>query len=326
MHRLVDRFDEFIETIRGQSEHNRRNYRHRLAGFLAEHGHKPVAAITSADVNAWQHELRRRRLAPATLAGYRQALKALFNFCVEKGDIPRSPAAHLTIGTFASSRADKLPVEGDVQVVTDLARQWVLTGVPQLVRDGLIWLLSVHSGPRLGEIRNLLKVDVETALRVGPDGHGVFRVPSTGKTGRVHIRFAGLVIDAFHAWLQVRPDSPAPECFVTVRLSRSASGAAPRYSALSRSAATHIYENICAAAGVAPPILSHALRHRLGDLTTKQYGPKVAAILLNHRDWQQAATAIAFYHHPDEEDASRAILARAGSTELDNMRRLFGLD
>ena len=43
-------------------------------------------------------------------------------------------------------------------------------------------------------------------------------------------------------------------------------------------------------------------------MTARRYGPKVAAIILNHRDWQSAATAIAFYHHPDEADASLAVL------------------
>lgn len=317
---LDDRFAEFLETCQGQSESSRRNYTQRLRSFLEDHGRKPAAAVTPADVNAWQRHLKARNLAPATLSGYRQALKALLNYCVEVGDIARSPAAHLTIGSFASSRADKLPVEEDVQRVTDLALRWVATTTPQRIRDGLIWLLSFHSGPRLGEIRNLLLSDVSQALKAGPDEYGVFRVPSTGKTGHVHIRFAGHVADAFAAWLDARPPSPARECFVTTR---------PPYRPLTRSAATHIYESICDAAGVKPAILSHALRHRLGDQTSRQFGPKVAAILLNHRDWQNPTTAIAFYHHPDEADASRAIVGSRPhdhGEEIALMRRLFGLD
>ena len=317
---LENRFAEFLETLPGQSEFNRRNYTHRLRGFLALHGHKPAAVVTPADVNSWQRDLARRRLAPATLAGYRQAIKALFNYCVELGDIARSPAAHLTIGSFVTSRADKLPPEADVRLVTDLAHRWVVSGRPSRVRDGLIWLLSFHSGPRLGEIRNLLLDDVVAALRAGPDDLGVLRAPTHGKTGRVHIRFGGHVAEAFHAWLDLRPSSSARECFITTRGDGRA---------LTRSAATHVYERICAAAGVEPPILSHALRHRLGHLTTREFGPKVAALLLNHRDWQQPATAIAFYHHPDEGDASRAIVSREGQgheSELTHMRRLFGLD
>ncbi len=327
---LEDRFAEFIEVLRGQSEHNRRNYTHRLRAFLDTHRGKPAAAITSADVNAWHRTLQRRRLAPATLSGYRQALKAFFNYCVTVGDIDRSPAAHLIIGSFASDRSDVLPVEADVQAVTELAYQWIDSGHPQRTRDGLIWLLSLYSGPRLGEIRNLLLDDVAAALRAGPDAHGVYRAPSFGKTKRAHIRFAAPVDRAFRAWLALRPPIRDPECFTTTRPTRSKSDPVPVCRALTHSAATHIYESICAAAGVTPPILSHALRHRLGDTTTRLYGPKVAAILLNHRDWQQPNTAIAFYHHPDESDASRAVLSSANGhqdmTELAQMRRFFGLD
>ena len=62
---------------------------------------------------------------------------------------------------------------------------------------------------------------------------------------------------------------------------------------------------------------------------TRQYGPKVAAMLLNHSDVATAATAIAFYHHPDEDDVSRAAaqisqLAPPGQ-DYDNMKRLFRL-
>ncbi|MCO5181160.1 MAG: DUF2200 domain-containing protein [Candidatus Promineofilum sp.] len=44
-------------------------------------------------------------------------------------------------------------------------------------------------------------------------------------------------------------------------------------------------------------------------MTTQQFGPKIAAILLNHRDWQQPTTAMVFYYHPDEDDASRAVMS-----------------
>ena len=316
---LEDRFAEFLEILPGQSECNRRNYNQRLRGFLDAHGRRPAAAVTPADINAWQRDLLARKLAPATVAGYRQALKALFNYCVEVGDINRSPAAHLTIGSFATSRADRLPDEDAVRRVTDVALGWMKSESPQRARDALIWLLSVGSGPRLGELRNLRLDDAVVALRQGPDTYGVYRVPSAGKTGRVTIRFAGDAVEALERWLRLRPAGAAVECLTTTR---------PPCRALTRSAATKSYEHICAAAGVETPILSHALRHRLGDLTTRRYGPKVAAIILNHRDWQRAATAIAFYHHPDEADASLAVLSSrddATADERAELHRLFGI-
>lgn len=327
---LEDRFGEFLENCRGQSEHSRRNYQQRLKRFLQIHGAKPAIGIKPADVNAWHRELQSRRLAPATLAGYRQALKAFFNYCVEEGDILKSPAAHLTIGSFATSRIDKLPFEPDVQKVTDLAHVWLSSKDSRKVRDALIWLLSHQSGPRLGEIRNLRLTDVTNALRTGPDTYGVYRVPTTGKTGRVHIRFTANLTDPIERWIAFRPRTPTPELFTTIRATRPTADGKLAIRALTRSAANQIYVSICSAAEVSPPIFSHALRHRLGHITTQQFGPKVAAILLNHRNWQQPSTAIAFYHHPDEADASRAIVSRTDrggeETELSNMRRLFGVE
>lgn len=327
--RLDDRFREFLQTC-GQSDSSQQNYQRRLKAFLAEHGHKTAGEITAADINAWHSRLKQRGLAPATVAGYRQALKALFNYCVSKGDIPRSPAGHLKIGTFATNRQDMLPPEPDVQRVTDLAQTWLQSDTPHQLRDSLIWMLSYHSGPRLGEIMYLRAAAVDKALRSGPDTYGVYRMPSRGKTGRVVIRVAAHLVGAFQRWTELRPRTNAPEFFTTIHAVRPRKGGVVAVRGLTRSAADHIYVSICKSAGVKPYIRSHALRHRLGDLTTRQFGPKVAAILLNHRDWQQPATAIAFYHHPDEDDASRAIVsphyaAAPDPGELDEMRRLFGV-
>lgn len=47
-------------------------------------------------------------------------------------------------------------------------------------------------------------------------------------------------------------------------------------------------------------------------------------MILNHRDWHSAKTAMEFYYHPDEESVS-AVLANESQSELEGMRRLFGL-
>lgn len=327
--RLEDRFGEFLQT-RGQSDSSQQNYTRRLKTFLADHGHKTAGEITPADVNIWHRSLQQRDLAPATLAGYRQALKALLNFCVEEGDITRSPAEHLKIGSFATSRQDLIPPEPDVQLVTELAHNWIKTDSPLKVRDGLIWLLTYYSGPRQSEIRNLRAATVTRGIRSGPDTYGVYKMPTWGKTGRAVIRVADHLIGAFLRWKELRPRTNAPEFFTTIHPVRPTKTGVLAVRGLTRSAADHIYKGICEAAGVYPYIRSHALRHRLGDLTTRQFGPKITAILLNHKDWQQPTTAISFYHHPDDDDASRAIVGPihtepANPAELDEMRRLFGI-
>ena len=132
--------------------------------------------------------------------------------------------------------------------------------------------------------------------------------------------------DGFKRWLAVRPPARIDRCFVTIKRSKTDDDPVSRYRALGKSGATEIYRRVCRHAGIERPFLSHALRHRVGDKITKEHGPKVAAMMLNHKDWQTSRTAIAFYHHPDEEDVSRAAAALTQppeAHEVDEMAKFF---
>lgn len=321
-------FQDFLENLTGRSKMTRRNYRSRLRLFLQEHGEKSPQDITQADVNRWHDVIESRGYREATKAGYRQALKAFFNYCRRAGLIDVSPARHIKVGSWISKRP-KLPPEADVQRAAAVARTWLQSNDPVQIRDGLIFLLSMGSGPRIGEIRELRKSEVEDALRRGPDAHGIYRATSYGKTKEVVIRFGQTVADGFRRWLAVRAQEARVDCcFVGTKPTKAKGDPEYRYRPLNRAAATKSYKRVAKAAGIEKPILSHALRHRLGHRTTKEHGPKVAAMILNHKDSHTAATAIAFYHHPDEDDVARAVSdADPGysSREVEEMARLFGL-
>lgn len=326
---LNNLLDPFLDSLGGrQSAANRRNHRTRLAPFLALHGHKHPAHISRADVRAWLQAVDQRGYRPATVSGYRQALKAFFAWLVNEGVLAESPANTVRVGAFTAGGRSKLPAEPDVERVTALAHEWLQSDQPHQVRDAAIWLLSLNSGARLGEIRNLRRSDAAAALAQGPDAHGVYRVPSAGKTGPVTLRFSGDVAHALRCWLAVRPPARVDVLFITTLARRSPSDPETRHRPLTRSAATEGYQRICIAAGIARPILSHALRHRLGDRATRQHGAKVAALILNHRDADTAATAIAFYSHPNEDDMSQAISDAYGGGSINDgvIRRLFRLD
>ena len=149
-------FEDFLNNLTGRSRHNQQNYRRRLRHFLAEYGDMPVEQVSAKHVNAWIDAIESRGLAEATLAGYRQALKAFWSYAVECRLAAKSPAAHVTIGSFASGRV-KLPNEADVMKMADVALAWLRAGTAVQVRDALIFLLSLTSGPRLREIRELRK-------------------------------------------------------------------------------------------------------------------------------------------------------------------------
>lgn len=311
---INEAFQTFLEHLSGQSESNRRNYRMRLKRFLDANGTRPLVDLSAADVNRWHEGLQQRGYQEATLAGYRQALKAFMNYCLRRGWIDCSPAGHLKIGSFISKQ-HKLPAETAVTAAETIAYGWLRFGNTTQLRDALMFLLSVQSGPRLREIRELRLSEVTFALERGPDANGIYQVRSHGKTGEILVRFDEAVAAGLHRWLEKRPPTQIDRLFVGLRPTVTKSDPEPRIRPLSRSGATKAYERISEAAGLKRTILSHALRHRLGHNATKQYGAKIAAHLLNHKDADTAATAIAFYHHPDQDDISRAAAEMAASSQ-----------
>lgn len=322
-------FVEFLDSIPGQSAASQRNYRLRLRVFLERYGEWEPRRIERRHVNKWHEWLKGRDLAGPTMAGYRQAIRAFFNWLVAEGYIDRNPAGHVRIGTFLPA-GPKLPPEADVERITEmvighleerraarreaLGRQWQASEAlhgraypdPSRVRDAAIWLLARGCGPRSQEICNLRLSNLRRSLERGPDAEGVYAVGSHGKTGGTMMRFDGRTAAALRDWLEMRPDAMQDYVFVTTRRFRTCDG---HYRQLKRSALAGILRRLAEEAGVARPIFTHALRHRIGHLTTRTAGPKVAAMMLNHRDAQTAATAIAFYHHPDEGDVSRAVMS-----------------
>lgn len=326
---LHDLFDEFLSCIQGQSAASQRNYRQRLHNFLTRYGDLAPAEVQRPHVNAWHAALVARDLAGPTLAGYRQAVRAFFNWLLAEGYVARNPAAHLRIGSYMPSRP-KLPAEADVERITHMVLCWLdsrrvarralsellAEGVesaalhrlaypdPARVRDAAIWLVARGCGPRAGELRNWRLSDLRRTLERGPDAAGVYASASKGKTGATVIRFDERTAEVLRDWLEARPPAECDHVFVTTRHYSPRDG---HYRPLTRSALTHVFERLGRDAGAASPVLSHALRHRVGHMVTKEHGPKVAAMLLNHRDAATAATAIAFYHHPDEDDVNRAV-------------------
>lgn len=328
--KTLDRlFEEFMDGIAGQSATSQRNYRSRLEVFLERYGHYEPQRIQRRHVNLWHTWLLERDLAPATQAGYRQAIRAFFNWLVREEIIDRNPTDHLKIGSYLPAR-HKLPSETDVERITDRVvalldgraeargrlmamgeHEYVPYALyreaypePWRLRNAAIWLLLRGCGPRSRELMNLRLSSLNRGLERGPDSAGVYTTTSHGKTGVTILRFDERTAGALRAWLEARPgNAVADRAFVSTREIRGG------YKSLSRSLLAKVMNDLAHEAGVARTIYPHALRHRIGHLTTRSAGPKVAAMLLNHRDAATAATAIAFYHHPDEMDVSRAVMA-----------------
>lgn len=301
---VADAVNQFIAARGGRkSLRTMELYRERLASFVAGYGQMTVAEIGGDDVANWLSMLERRGYALATMAGYRQSIKALFRWCVERGLIDRSPAAGLTIGSFVSRRR-KIPALADVDRATEVARRWCQTDDVQQVRDGLIILLSRACGPRSREIRQLRLSEVRNSLTHTPPD-GVYVLRTHGKTGETLLRFGENVAAACRRWLEIRPKTSLDVCFITLRQVGAPGDSERRYRPLARRSLDGAYERVCHEAGV-PLIRSHAFRHYVGHMLVKNHTARVAGAILNHAD--DGVLALRFYHHPDSADVNRAVL------------------
>jgi integrase len=293
--------ERFVDNLRGQSRSNRYNYRHRVGSLLAMVD-TPLAEIAAQDVNRWLRGLEATR-SPVTVAGHRQAVKTFFNWCVEEGLIERSPAAHLRVGRVAPDVV-AIPDERDVAAVTAVAHRWSRSAEFVERRAAFVWLYCLESGCRRGGLLALRRHQFRAPREI-VRGSGVYTFDSREKTGRVVHQVTTLSIEAARRMLSLRPASESGALLV---------GSRSPFRALSASGVAKDFINICAEAEVRA-ILSHALRHRIGDVLTREYSPKIAAKKLNHRGIE---TTMLWYHRADESDvavATAAMAARVGEMD-----------
>ncbi len=301
----------FLESLRGQSRANLRLYRQRLAVFVALYGSLSPAALSPGLVNAWYRQVDDGRRGPATLAGYRQAVKAFTAWMLREGLLTIDPARHLRAGRYISTRP-RVPSDLDMSAALRVAGEW-LTGSALQRRDAALFMLAVETGGRVGGLCALRLVAVHLAL-AQPDQNGVYAVVTASKGRDVLLEFTYISARAVLAWLEMRPGlSSSGRLFCSL---------SSPFGAMSSELACRGYERISRAAGV-PTITSHALRHRVGTLYTQVYDPKVAALKLGHADAATtAATAIAYYYRPDRGVVSAATAALAPGREQTIHNRL----
>jgi integrase len=307
-------FEQFLSQLSGQSRENLRNYRHRLRRFLDTHGRASPALITRAHVNEWHRELLSHGRAPATIAGYRQALKSFLRWCQINDHLATNPADHLKTGSFIPQRV-KIPLEEDVQRVTAHAVQNLNTADPLAVRRALAWLYVLESGARLGGIHALSVAEVNRALNHYSTATTLSLI-SYEKTGPATHNVSTNTINALRRYLQLRPATKSRQLLVSGRFP---------HPPLSKQTIQKDFEAICLAVDVAT-IYPHALRHRVGDIITRSISAKVAQIKLGHAD---VKTTLQYYHNADNADLVAATIAVSPQPQTplyeDELARLFGV-
>lgn len=294
-------YPKFISQV-GQSPANLKNYTVRLRHFLKLYGTYQPHHIEPAHINTWYREISPEK-APATLAGYRQAVRALFNYLLRVDKrVAFNPAGHLRTGRYIST-TPKIPPERDIGIVSAVAEHWQYSKKSLERRAATFWFWSLESGSRIDGLCNLLLPEFERGLRL-PDGNGVYQFLTISKNKEVIIEVTQTSVHAALRWLETRPD--------TQKITQLLTTSRRPYNRMVTETACRDFVRISDAAKIGYTITSHQLRHRIGTMYTQTYDPKVAGMKLNHADAETtAATAIAYYYRPSRAAVSAATAALA---------------
>jgi integrase len=280
---LTELFDEFIERP-GLSEFTRQKYYYRLRAFVAANGRLAANQITTDMLRDY---IENQQLADASKAIVRSSFHAFFVFC---GCEP-NPAKSLPRWRETPRRIIT-PSDDHVKRALDTAVSMCHSGEAAAVRDGCIFALSVVSGNRRGELRNLPMSDLMTALD-NPEGD-IYRVYTQGKTGEAITRFTQFHVPLIHAYLGVRPATECPYLFVNDKGDH-----------LSLVGFDRARPKVCKRAGV-PTITYQALRRRVATIIANNQGVDVAAHALNHSPHSGDRVIRAYYYDPDMSRADKA--------------------
>ena len=289
---LTKLFEEFIERPE-ISEFTRQKYFYRLRAFVAANGRLTANEITTDMLLDY---IGSQDLADASKAIVRACFHAFLAFC----GLDPNPAKDLPRWRETPRRI-VTPSDDHVKRALDEAVRMTNLGEAAAVRDGLIFALSVVSGNRRGELRNLPMSELIMSLQA-PD-NDVYRVYTQGKTGEAITRFTQFHVPLIHAYLDVRPFTDCPFVFVNDKGQH-----------LSLVGFDRARPKVCKRAGV-PTITYQALRRRVATIIANNQGVDVAAHALNHSPHSGDRVIRAYYYDPDMSRADKATaLAFEGMT------------
>lgn len=296
---LSDAIQQFDDAMIGQlADSSRQWYTYRMQGLADFFGPaRPVGEISVADMRAWrrhlseiptkygeQRPLVNEGLSPEYINGYIRAVKRLFNWLVEEGEIEVSPAGSLK-QSRRKRREPRAIAEPDYQKMLTVAQE-------TNVRDLAIILFLADTGCRVGGIANLKLSDVHLD-RHQQRGHAV--VTEKGDQSRV-VYFNQTTYRAIVAYLINRPLNAGDYLFIGERGPLSSSGI---YQMLKR---------LAKKAGVTGRYNPHAFRHRFARVVL-QNGGNLAALarMLGHSDTAVTAQYYALFTIDELRDLHEAV-------------------
>lgn len=279
----------------GRSAQTVKDYRQKLGYLLAFLGDRQVDQVTVTDLRRYVADMRGRDtlytghgfrhehaggLATATLATRIRAMKRLFKWLYEEGQIIDNPARRIQIPRLARGEQPK--------AISDADLQRLLKEVAGSARDTALVLFLADTGCRRGGLVGLRLDDLDL-------GNGRAWVTEKGNKRRA-VFLSGLTVTALQAWLTVRP--PVGHSFLWL----SETTGEP----LTGDGVAQILRRLGKRAGCTGPHGAHSFRHGFarqwilsgGDMGT-------LADVLGHADVQTTWAAYAVFSQ-DELQAKHA--------------------
>ncbi len=270
---LSEAIESLVEHTKAKHPYSRTadSYREKLAHLVAFLGDRPVDLITTKDLRRYMIDLATREvryedhpyrakvhgvLSPATVATMFRAVKRLFNFLRDEGEITKNPACTVSVSRPAKGKIPKAIAFEDFQRLVDVTAG----DDPANMRDQAIVLFLADTGCRLGGLVGLRLTDLDLARRVA------IVTEKGDKTREVYIQ--DLTRQVLERWLSVRPAGESDRVFVQLHIHPGA--------VLRNEGVHQILRRLKARAGIEGPCNAHSFRHAFareylrdgGDLAT----------------------------------------------------------
>lgn len=284
MDRLLKDYRYYLRMERKMSPNTVSSYASDVAAFLESYGSDPRKASCS-DISDYLSS-RSSGISKRTQSRMLSSLSSFFSWLIlegERSDNPCDGVDHPKLGRY-------LPEVLSVQEVTDII-EGVKTETWQGVRDRAILEILYGCGLRVSELCELKLSNVYAS-------EGFLRVIGKGNKERL-VPIGGAALEAFGAWLDLRPQTAAPAYDDYVFLNRFGKP-------LSRISVFNMVKKNAALAGVEKEISPHTFRHSFAThLIENGADLRVVQEMLGH----ESILTTEIYTHIDTATWQKAVLS-----------------
>ncbi len=244
--------------------------------FAKDNNLSDLSHLTPEIIDLYIVSLRRRKLSMVTVAGRQQALKAFLSWCVGRGYIDRSPAAHIKKPKLDFDARDKAMRQKDLEAMLDWAREH------KRPFEEVALALLADTGCRPGELCSITMKDIDYVRR---------EIRVRGKTGARIVDYTSATDEILQRYLEYRESVVQPDVDALLVNTKGLP------------ATTNVlylrFREIARALGNIERFNPQSIRHRVGQgWVDAGANLELVRLKLGHRD---IATTSMFYANQDRE-------------------------